>query len=125
MQIGFLKTSRQVHPKNLLRRLIKSTPLPYPSPLERGVALRARFTPFLYLLWLTPHPNLPPRGEGTRRSSYRYFGFDQYDVLYSLTKESIFYNLFRIHCINIYILRFTHPKSFSLQCRFIPKSRSF
>nr|DAG28480.1 MAG TPA: hypothetical protein [Caudoviricetes sp.] len=34
----FLDKSKQIHPKNPLRGLIKSNPLPYPSPSERGVA---------------------------------------------------------------------------------------
>ncbi len=38
MQVGFLNTSRQFYPKNLLRRLIKSNPLPNPLPKERGIA---------------------------------------------------------------------------------------
>ena len=38
----FLNTSKQFYPKNLLRVLIISNPLPYPSPLERGLIVPRR-----------------------------------------------------------------------------------
>ena len=47
MQVGFLNTSRQFYPKNLLRILITSNPL----PKERGIAVLFKFT---------PHPNPKP-----------------------------------------------------------------
>ena len=52
-QGGFLDKAKQIHPKNLLHHGVKSNPLPYPSPLERGLAFTAQI-----------HPSPLPLGEG-------------------------------------------------------------